>query len=71
MAWASNIPITMGNFRFPSDSPNTKVNEPDCVLLEDNPNISNSTVLSTFNYFNALIACVNLGTTSKASPTIP
>lgn len=71
IACASNIPMTIGNFRLPSDSPRTKVNDPDWVLLEDKPKISNSTVLSTAYYFNALIASVNFGTTSNASPTIP
>ncbi len=80
MACASNMPMMIGSRRLPATSPSTKAKEPACDWLEERPNISSS-ILSTkciwsktnetFYYWEALMAFVSLGTTSKASPTTP
>ena len=77
----------MGNRRFPSVSPSTKAKEPVCDWLDDNPNISNFIFFTSLNVkicvklfdllelgfylFDCLIASVNFGSTSNASPTMP
>jgi len=64
--------MMMGKRLLPGVSPNTNAKEPDCDWLEESPSISNL-IFSNLPtaYLAALMAAVSLGTTSKASPTIP